>query len=210
MNDDRRAVLEGIAYGADPKVTPGDRLRALEMLGATTGENRAVYDLSGLSGEQLDRELEGFLHQGQRDPGAERRLAELAGQPLPDEPLPTFYERVLRRRAERLERTVRARVEQAARQLAAGMAQRGAQDEQRSGGVPGKGLVPVGAGMTSGQLQALAERRRMEEINAELDAERRGLPRSTSRPCPPGIDPTDWALWGAAQDGTPFNFDPWD
>jgi hypothetical protein len=32
MTDDRRAVLEAIAYGDDPRLTPADRLRALEHL----------------------------------------------------------------------------------------------------------------------------------------------------------------------------------
>lgn len=32
MPDDRRAVLEGIAHGDDARITPGDRLRALEQL----------------------------------------------------------------------------------------------------------------------------------------------------------------------------------
>jgi hypothetical protein len=31
-DEDRRAVLESIAYGNDARVTPGDRLRALEQL----------------------------------------------------------------------------------------------------------------------------------------------------------------------------------
>jgi hypothetical protein len=32
MTDDRRAVLEAIAYGDDPELRPADRLRALELL----------------------------------------------------------------------------------------------------------------------------------------------------------------------------------
>lgn len=32
MRDDLRALLEGIAYGDDPKITPGDRLRAAEQM----------------------------------------------------------------------------------------------------------------------------------------------------------------------------------
>ncbi len=33
MPDDRRATLEAIAYGSDERITPGDRIRALEQLG---------------------------------------------------------------------------------------------------------------------------------------------------------------------------------
>jgi hypothetical protein len=32
VTDDRRAVLEAIAYGDDPDLRPADRLRALELL----------------------------------------------------------------------------------------------------------------------------------------------------------------------------------
>jgi hypothetical protein len=32
MTDDRRAVLEALAYGSDPRIAPGDRMRALELL----------------------------------------------------------------------------------------------------------------------------------------------------------------------------------
>ena len=32
MSDDRRAVLEALAFGDDPKLTPSDRLRGLELL----------------------------------------------------------------------------------------------------------------------------------------------------------------------------------
>ena len=35
--DDRRAALEAIAYGGDARITPGDRLKALEQLGTFGG-----------------------------------------------------------------------------------------------------------------------------------------------------------------------------
>lgn len=62
MTDDRRAVLEGIAFGDDPKLNPADRLRALELLAQMADTRRSgVYDLSHLSGEELDRELADLL-----------------------------------------------------------------------------------------------------------------------------------------------------
>jgi hypothetical protein len=72
MTDDRRAVLESIAFG--PDATPGERLKALEMLGGgPQADNRAVFDLSGLSGKALDRELAGFFNPGVPPPGPGRR-----------------------------------------------------------------------------------------------------------------------------------------
>lgn len=63
MSEDRRAVLEGVAYGSDPKVTPADRLRALDMLAQLPGGGAAhdPYGLAHLSSEELDRELAGFF-----------------------------------------------------------------------------------------------------------------------------------------------------
>ena len=37
MSDARRAVLQALAYGDDPRITPGDRLRALDALGILDG-----------------------------------------------------------------------------------------------------------------------------------------------------------------------------
>lgn len=62
MLDDRRALLEAIAYGDDPKVTPNDRLRALEMLNALTipedDEALAIgREVAGMTDEELDQAL---------------------------------------------------------------------------------------------------------------------------------------------------------
>lgn len=57
--DDRRAVLEAIAYGDDPRLAPTDRLRALELLGqlgAVPGGMEGY--VAGLSDEQLEQELQ--------------------------------------------------------------------------------------------------------------------------------------------------------
>jgi hypothetical protein len=58
VSDDRRAVLESIAYGADPKVSPGDRLKALEQL--REFERAAPID-DGLSEEQIWAEVDSFF-----------------------------------------------------------------------------------------------------------------------------------------------------
>jgi len=62
VSQDRRAVLEGIAFGGDPAITPGDRLRALEQLERLPGGGaHDPYGLAHLTGEELDKELEGFF-----------------------------------------------------------------------------------------------------------------------------------------------------
>ncbi len=53
MNDDRRALLEALAFGDDPKVTPSDRLRALELLRAEHG-GQGRPDFSDLTDAELD------------------------------------------------------------------------------------------------------------------------------------------------------------
>lgn len=62
MPDDRRALLEAIAYGDDPKVTPNDRLRALEMLDrlAIPEDDEALAigrEVAGMTDEELDQAL---------------------------------------------------------------------------------------------------------------------------------------------------------
>lgn len=62
MSDDRRALLEAIAYGDDPKVTPNDRLRALEMLDrlAIPEDDEALAigrEVAGMTDEELDQAL---------------------------------------------------------------------------------------------------------------------------------------------------------
>jgi hypothetical protein len=65
MTDDHRAVLEAIVYGDDPRVTPSDRLRALEHL-ARMEDGQAPNvgyssELAALEGEELDRHLDALL-----------------------------------------------------------------------------------------------------------------------------------------------------
>ena len=42
MSNELRAVLEGIVYGSDPKITPADRLRAAEQLQALPDETQSL------------------------------------------------------------------------------------------------------------------------------------------------------------------------
>ena len=44
MNDDARAVPEGNAFGNDPMIRPGERLRALELLSATETDRHCCCD----------------------------------------------------------------------------------------------------------------------------------------------------------------------
>lgn len=133
MSEDRRAVLEGVAYGSDPKVTPADRLRALDMLAQLPGGGAAhdPYGLAHLTGEELDRELAGFF----------------AG------PTDAQVEAMVRHRAARLVEEsqewaeVERRVNERARRLAAGLyvdgglaaAQAAASAEDGVTGAPGRG-----------------------------------------------------------------------
>jgi hypothetical protein len=56
MNDDRRAVLEAIAYGDDPSIKPAERLKALELLGPADDDGFCVWcrDIRSLSASELD------------------------------------------------------------------------------------------------------------------------------------------------------------
>lgn len=75
-HDDRRFALEAIAYGDDPRISPSDRMKALELLdalpggGTSGGAAMAVLaaQVEELSGEALDAELVGFFNPGWEDP----------------------------------------------------------------------------------------------------------------------------------------------
>jgi hypothetical protein len=74
---EREAVLRAIAFGDDPKIAPGDRLRALELLGEERGDpwERQVREIPA---EELDHELDVFLARWPRHPELERRFPKLA------------------------------------------------------------------------------------------------------------------------------------
>jgi hypothetical protein len=55
---DRQAVLEAIAYGSDPKITPSDRLRALEQLDALDVIEATRTESERLTPEQALAEIE--------------------------------------------------------------------------------------------------------------------------------------------------------
>jgi hypothetical protein len=102
MNDERRLALEAIAYGDDQRISPSDRMKALEMLervapgGEMSPEQIALYrSVQELSGEALDDAVVGFYNPGY--------------QPQPGEdgtPLPEFVEREAERRAKRRVRSL--------------------------------------------------------------------------------------------------------
>jgi hypothetical protein len=65
MTEDVRAVLEAIAFGDDGRVTPSDRLRALEHLSRMEPGQQAdgsySSELAALEGDELDRHLDALL-----------------------------------------------------------------------------------------------------------------------------------------------------
>jgi hypothetical protein len=65
MTEDVRAVLEAIAFGDDGRVTPSDRLRALEHLSrmepGQQPDGSYSSELAALEGEELDRHLDALL-----------------------------------------------------------------------------------------------------------------------------------------------------
>lgn len=85
--DDIRTVLEGIAFGDDPKILPGDRLRAVEQLRALeptsniTGFEREIHEWDEAT---IERELDDLC----ADEIAEAVGAE-EGRPVATTRLPT-------------------------------------------------------------------------------------------------------------------------
>jgi hypothetical protein len=63
MTDDRRAVLEGIAFGDDARITPGDRLAAIRELRERYPEPayESPPDLAAMSAEELDERMDAEL-----------------------------------------------------------------------------------------------------------------------------------------------------
>jgi hypothetical protein len=95
MTHDHRAVLEAIAFGDDQRVTPSDRLRALEHLSRIDGtEPSGTYssELASLDGEELDRHLDALL--------AEQIAADVFGERERWPVLGQLIDREVERRAE--------------------------------------------------------------------------------------------------------------
>ena len=57
MTDDLRSTLEAIAFGADSRISPSDRIRAIEQLGQLPVPQASVERLNP---EQVEAELEAF------------------------------------------------------------------------------------------------------------------------------------------------------
>jgi hypothetical protein len=51
---DRRATLEAIAYGTDARITPGDRIRALEQLASLDTKERESFSVDQLLPKPTD------------------------------------------------------------------------------------------------------------------------------------------------------------
>jgi hypothetical protein len=70
---DERAVLEAIAFGTDARISPSDRIRAIEMLKNLGGPQSAAMaqvlaEVEELSGEALDDALAGYFSPGYVEP----------------------------------------------------------------------------------------------------------------------------------------------
>jgi hypothetical protein len=96
--EDVRAVLEAVAYGDDPRVTPSDRLRALEHLSrmddAESPSAGYSSELTALAGEELDRHLDALL--------ADQIAADVFGETKRWPVLAQFIDREVERRARTL------------------------------------------------------------------------------------------------------------
>ena len=92
--EDLRAVLEGNAYGDDPRVTPGDRLRALDQLRHLEGDTDAptlalAREVAALTDGELDRQLAAYLVVVASPPEVSQRPAPpLDRQPQPQQRAP--------------------------------------------------------------------------------------------------------------------------
>lgn len=93
-----RHVLEAIAFGDDPRITPGDRLRACEQLArfddADPPSQSFKRELEGLQGAELDGHLDAL--------SAEEIAADLFGPRVAWPHLATLVDGELERRAQRL------------------------------------------------------------------------------------------------------------
>jgi hypothetical protein len=98
MTEDVRAVLEAIAFGDDGRVTPSDRLRALEHLSRMGQQPDGSYssELAALEGEELDRHLDALL--------AEQIAADVLGEGTQWPTLAHLVQTEVERRADSLAR----------------------------------------------------------------------------------------------------------
>src|SRR4051812_13100724 len=96
--DERRALLEAVAYGTDSKISPGDRLKAVELLARYEESDRPSEsfwgELSGLEGKELDGHLDAVL--------AEEIAADVFGPRIAWSQLAALLDREVERRARTL------------------------------------------------------------------------------------------------------------
>jgi hypothetical protein len=131
MTEDVRAVLEAIAFGDDGRVTPSDRLRALEHLSrmepGEQPDGSYSSELAALEGEELDPHLDALLaEQIAADVFGEGKhwptLARLVGQEVEDRVRTRAEELHLDQVEAEIERRVEERLCQVARSSPVGEA----------------------------------------------------------------------------------------
>jgi hypothetical protein len=64
VSEDRRALLEAVAFGTDPAIRPSERLRALELLDQMPSEeDESIFreELHGLDGRELQLHFDAVL-----------------------------------------------------------------------------------------------------------------------------------------------------
>jgi hypothetical protein len=140
MTHDHRAVLEAIAYGDDPRVTPSDRLRALEHLSrmepGQQPDGSYSSELASLEGEELDRRLDALL--------AEQIAADVLGARERWPVLGQLVDREVERRARKLAKDIH--VAQVEAEIAGRVEERLAEvaaREQVEKGTPERPLPPT-------------------------------------------------------------------
>jgi hypothetical protein len=153
--DDVRAVLEAVAFGDDPRVTPGERLRAAEQLTAMSPPQVETFGelLQAMPAQAVVREADAFL-------GEDEAQRLLAGDP--DRPvLSAALQRAVEERAQALlvERVgdVEAEIERRANELAAQLYEaRAFRLAQAHDGAPRAATAPVAPRQPEGQPQTPA------------------------------------------------------
>jgi hypothetical protein len=183
-------VLRSIA--ADATQPSSARVAAIKLLLdtdvdlASRVDQRRIFDLSDVSGEQLDRELAGYFRTGEDADDPEGRLFDKQGQALP-----AYWEKQTKRRVtsqfKRLVREFDERVRQAAEQLA-GVAHGASEADLRSSAGQGQATPLVHRTLTSVDLFRIAEEKQREENMRDIyEEERAQLPPGIAVHIPTGI-----------------------
>jgi hypothetical protein len=185
--DERVAALEAIAYGDDPRISPDNRMSALDRLDRLPGHGAegsgammaVAADVALLSGEALDEELAGMFNPGWQEP--------------PPPPPPPG--------AEQIERHVESRVRRALRRWAK------TQDRSLDPEKAAPRQVPAEPERVAAETAETAEPDKVVPLSA---VEKRRLVREQKRavqwaermpPCPEGMDPAMWEMYADELDG---------